>query len=81
MDKILNEIYVGYKDGKPYRRNYKKMIYFNLKVAKETIDEYVRRDASLEYKGDWINLSEDEKNKLIEIMRNRYTIKVYKCNE
>lgn len=75
----LKEIYVGFKDGKPYRRENKKMIYFDKESANRNIDKFARIDASLNYEGEklWVDLTEDERKFYINEARSHYQLKTY----
>ena len=73
----LKEIYVGFKDGKLYRRENKKMIYFDKESANRNIDKFARIDASLNYEGEklWVDLTEDERKFYINEARRSLSIK------
>ena len=80
----LKEIYVGFKDGKPYRRDNKKMIYFDKKSANNNIDKFERYDAALNYKScekRWVDLTEQEKEVYIKEARSHYQLKIYILQE
>lgn len=76
-----DKVYVIYQDGEQYDRCGMKGVYRQIGTAKALVTRKAKDSAYYGYNGDWSELDESEKNKLINEQRKRFEIKEFteKC--